>query len=107
MAVAVSAGGGEARWWSMRPAQNRKPATYRCPFCNGYLPALSEHVLIAPEGDSSRRRHAHTACVLAARRAGRLPTRDEWLAGEPRSGPRLRGWARRLARRFRPSAADR
>ena len=21
------------RWWSMRPAQNLKPATYRCPLC--------------------------------------------------------------------------
>ena len=62
------------RWWSMRPAQNLKPATYRCPLCDKYLPALSEHVLIAPEGDTSRRRHAHTACVLAARKAGRLPT---------------------------------
>ena len=25
-------------------------------------------MLITPEGDSARRRHAHTACVLAARR---------------------------------------
>ena len=43
-----------ARWWSLRRAQNRKPATYRCPFCGGYLPALSEHILISPEGDSER-----------------------------------------------------
>jgi hypothetical protein len=35
-------------------------------------------MLIVPEGDSSRRRHAHTGCVIAARRAGRLPSRDEW-----------------------------
>ncbi len=33
---------------------------------------------VVPEGDTRRRRHAHTACVLAARQAGRLPTRDEW-----------------------------
>jgi hypothetical protein len=72
------------RWWSMRRAQNRKPATYRCPLCGRHLPALSEHMLIAPEGDSSRRRHAHTDCVLAARKAGRLPTRDEWLKTQPR-----------------------
>ncbi len=80
------------RWWSMRRAQNRKPATYRCPFCGEYLPALSEHVLVAPEGDMGRRRHAHTECVLAERRAGRLPTREEWLAAQPRSptGPRHR-----------------
>jgi hypothetical protein len=81
----MSGDGGQARWWALRRAQNRKPATYRCPFCNGYLPALSEHVLIAPEGDASRRRHAHTKCVLAERRAGRLPTRDEWLAAQPGS----------------------
>jgi len=73
-----------ARWWSMRPAHSRKPATYRCPFCGKHLPALSEHVLIAPEGDSSRRRHAHMACVLRAREAGRLPTEEEWRRTQPR-----------------------
>lgn len=79
----------------MRPAQNRKPATYRCPFCDGHLPALSEHMLIAPEGDSSRRRHAHTACVLREREAGRLPLRDEWEQDQPRA-PSL--WRRLLAK---------
>lgn len=79
-------------WWAMRRAQSRKPATYRCPFCGGYLPALREHVLIAPEGDSSRRRHAHTECVLAERKAGRLPTQDEWRAAQPRSPSRFRRW---------------
>jgi hypothetical protein len=68
----------------MRPAQSRKPATYRCPLCDGHLPALSEHVLIAPEGDMDRRRHAHTECVIAARRAGRLPSQDEWRRSQPR-----------------------
>jgi hypothetical protein len=72
------------RWWVFRRAQNRKPATYTCPLCGGFLPALSEHMLIAPENDASRRRHAHTACVMAARKAGRMPTRDEWLR---RHGP--------------------
>src|SRR5438067_9549349 len=71
-----------ARWWTLRRAHNRKPATYTCPLCGRYLPALSEHALIAPEGDPSRRRHAHTACVAAARRAGRLPSRDEWRAAQ-------------------------
>src|SRR2546430_8236842 len=79
----------DARWWTIRRAQNRKPATYRCPLCGGFLPALSEHALIAPEGDTSRRRHAHTKCVLAARKAGRLPTRDEWLATQPRQPGRF------------------
>jgi hypothetical protein len=84
-----------ARWWTARRAQNRKPATYRCPFCGRHLPALTEHMLIAPEGDSSRRRHAHTDCVLAARRAGKLPTREEWLRSQPRPPSR---WRRALSR---------
>jgi hypothetical protein len=67
-----------ARWWEVRRAQNRKPATYRCPFCGEFLPALSEHMLVLPEGDPSRRRHAHTACAMREREAGRLPFRDEW-----------------------------
>ena len=66
-----------ARWYAVRPAANRKPATYRCPLCGGMLPALSEHMLLTPEGDPSRRRHAHSACVMAARRQGRLPLREE------------------------------
>lgn len=74
----------------MRPAQNLKPATYRCPLCGGHLPALSEHVLIWPEGDKSRRRHAHTECVLRAREAGGLPTEGEWRATQPRERPSLR-----------------
>jgi hypothetical protein len=91
-----------ADWWTVRRAQNRKPATYTCPFCGRFLPALSEHMLIAPEGDTSRRRHAHTACVMSARRAGRLPARDEWLrAQRPERQP---GALRRLLRRVRTGA---
>jgi hypothetical protein len=84
-----------APWWTVRRAANRKPSTYRCPLCGHLLPALSEHMLIAPEGDSARRRHAHTACVLRARAAGRLTLRDEWLRAQPR---RASLW-RRLLRR--------
>ena len=73
-----------ARWWAVRRAQSRKPATYRCPFCGRRLHAMSEHMLIAPEGDSERRRHAHTECVATARREGRLPTLDEWRRTQPR-----------------------
>ena len=75
----MSGAGGlaRARWYSVRPAANRKPATYRCPLCGELLPALSEHMLVLPEGDTSRRRHAHTKCVMAARRAGRLPLRED------------------------------
>jgi hypothetical protein len=66
-----------ARWYAIRRAANRKPATYRCPLCGGMLPALSEHMLVTPDGDSSRRRHAHSGCVMAARKQGRLPLREE------------------------------
>lgn len=77
-----------ARWWEARRAHNRKPATYTCPLCGELLPALSEHILLFPEGDHSRRRHAHTECVLRARREGRLPTRDEFeRAHAPVSAP--------------------
>jgi hypothetical protein len=91
----------QPRWWYVRRAQNLKPATYRCPLCGRHLPALSEHLLMYPEGDSSRRRHAHTECVLAARKAGKLPTREEWLKTQPR-GPSLRErFAARITRRDR------
>ena len=86
-----------ARWWTIRRAQNRKPSTYRCPFCNGFLPALSEHVLIAPEGDMGKRRHAHAECAVAARKAGRLPTQDEWRR---KSGLVRPGFFARLAGRL-------
>ena len=36
-------------------------------------------MLIAPEGDTRRRRHAHTECVLRARSRGQLPLREDWL----------------------------
>jgi hypothetical protein len=88
----------QPRWWTTRRAQNRKPATYRCPFCHRFLPALSEHVLVMPEGDASRRRHAHTACAVAERRAGRLPTHDEWRATQPREPGPLRRALDRLRR---------
>lgn len=90
--------GQKPRWWEIRPAQNRKPATYRCPLCGAHLPALSEHMLMFPEGDHSRRRHAHSACVMAARRAGRLRTRREWEAqhGPPREPGLLRRALRRI-----------
>jgi hypothetical protein len=87
-----------ARWYSVRPASNRKPATYRCPLCGGQLPALSEHMLLLPEGDSSRRRHAHADCVFEARRNERLPLREEI---EPRRFGFIARWRDRRARRAR------
>jgi hypothetical protein len=68
----------EARWWTVRPAANRKPTTYRCPICGHLLPALKPNALIAPEGDMRRRRHAHPECVVAARRRGEIVLEDEW-----------------------------
>ena len=79
------------RWWVVRPAQNRKPSTYRCPLCGNQLPSLQPHMLITPEGDASRRRHAHSDCVMDARKQGRLPTQAEWTkqtrAADPDSAP--------------------
>ncbi len=43
-------------------------------------------MLIAPEGDTRLRRHAHTDCVLTARKNGGLPSRDEWRAANPQPG---------------------
>ena len=73
-----------ADWWAIRRAQNRKPASYRCPLCGYQLHAMSPHVLIAPEGDTTRRRHAHPECVAAARAGGRMPSYDEWRKTQPR-----------------------
>lgn len=83
---------GDARWYSARPASSTKPATYRCPLCGRHLPALTAHLLVLPEGDAARRRHAHTACVVQARRAGRLPLRED-------VEPRRPGIIARLLRR--------
>jgi hypothetical protein len=52
-------------------------------------------MLIAPEGDTRRRRHAHTACVLAARKDGRLALREDWQRTQPRQPAR---WRRLLGR---------
>jgi hypothetical protein len=87
----------DARWYAVRRASNRKPATYRCPLCGRRFPALTEHLLILPEGDAARRRHAHTACVMRARAAGRLPLREE--VEPPRPGPLRRLLSRRWTRR--------
>jgi hypothetical protein len=52
-------------------------------------------MLIAPEGDTRRRRHAHTKCVLDARSRGQLLLKDEWQRSQPRR-PWL--WRRLLGR---------
>ena len=56
---------------------------------------MSEHVLIAPQNDAAERRHAHTECVLAARKAGTFKTYDDWREQQPR---RRSLWQRYLRR---------
>ena len=85
---------GAFRWWAIRSAQNLKPQTYICPLCDQQLHAMSEHVLLVPEGDASRRRHAHTDCAATARKAGTLPTIEEWRKTQA-SPPGLRNRLRR------------
>lgn len=85
-----------AAWYAARPASSTKPATYRCPICGRHLAAMSAHLLVLPEGDASRRRHAHTDCVVRARRTGRLPLREEV---EPRGPSLIARIAARLRRR--------
>jgi hypothetical protein len=46
-------------------------------------------------GVTRRRRHAHTDCVLAARKRGQLVLKDEWQRAQPRA-PSL--WRRLLGR---------
>ena len=76
----------------MRRAHSNRPATYRCLFCGGLLHAMSEHMVIAPEGDVEQRRHAHTHCIATEHQAGRLLTYDDWRKTQPR-----RRWFRRKA----------
>jgi hypothetical protein len=81
-----------ARWYAVRRAAGARVATYRCPLCGERFVAQAEHVLVTPEGQAARRRHAHTDCVVRARRAGRLPLREE-------VEPRRPGMLARLLRR--------
>lgn len=45
-----------ARWWTIRAAQNLKPATYRCPFCDELLPARDEWLRTQPTQPGPLRR---------------------------------------------------
>jgi hypothetical protein len=87
-----------ADWWELRRATNRKPATYTCPLCGKRLLAMTEHALIVPDGDASRRRHAHLECVAAARARGELPTRSEWKRAQRPPRESLRARVRRVFR---------
>jgi hypothetical protein len=81
----------------MRRASSRKPATYICPICGRRLTAMSEHALIAPEGDMERRRHAHVECVAAAR----LRSYDDWRRTQPRRPGLLARVSGRLTNYFK------
>jgi hypothetical protein len=52
-------------------------------------------MLVVPEDDATRRRHAHTSCVMRARDAGRLPLIEDDHA-------RPRSFLSRLLRRDSP-----
>ncbi|MDQ2969465.1 MAG: hypothetical protein M3R37_14280 [Actinomycetota bacterium] len=82
-------------WWAVRRAHSQKPATYTCPLCGHQLHAMSDHLLIAPEGDAGLRRHAHTDCVLAARKNGTFKTYDDWRKTQPRRRSLLQRYLRR------------
>ncbi len=55
-------------------------------------------MVIAPEGDANRRRHAHTECIAAARATGTFKTYDDWRKAQPRR--------RFLSRFFTPTRRD-
>jgi hypothetical protein len=84
-----------ANWWEARRTHSTKPATYRCPLCGRQLLALEDHMLLFPEGDHQRRRHAHTKCVLEARRNGGLLSHEEWRKTQP-PAPKRPGLLARL-----------
>ena len=87
-------------------------------FCDGLLHATSDHMLVVPEGDLSKRRHAHTECVVAERRA-RPAARPRRVAAvvaatvsarllrqpRPRAAGRRRSARHRLAVRHARNAA--
>lgn len=85
-----------ARWWEIRPAESRQAKTYTCPFCHGLFLAMEPNVLLSPEGDRQRRRHAHTACVARERQAGRLLTELEWKRANRPPRSERRPWWRRM-----------
>ena len=68
-----------AEWYSHPAGAEPEAGDVPCPLCGYQLHAMSDHVLIAPEGDTSRRRHAHLECVAAANLPGR-PARPGLLA---------------------------
>lgn len=88
----------DARWWTARRSRSLKARSYTCPLCGTQLHAMTDHVLIAPEGDLERRRHAHPACVQAERARGGLLLKDEWEARSG-AGPRRGLLGRLLGRR--------
>ena len=69
------------RWWSVRPAEEPQARDLYLPVLRP-VPARDQraHAGFCRRATRDAVRHAHTACALAARKAGRLPSRDEWLA---------------------------
>jgi hypothetical protein len=84
----------DAEWWDVRMARNPSGAIYTCPLCDGPVHSATEHMLVTPEGNSERRRHAHMDCVREAISTDRLTVRTQPEDQRPK-------WFRRARRRWR------
>ena len=67
----------DARWYAIRRAgrRSRRRTAARCAAATCRRSAST--CSWCPRATRSRRRHAHTKCVMRARKAGRLPLREE------------------------------
>lgn len=92
---------GATRWWELQPAQGQQAKVYTCPFCHARLLAMTPNTLLFPEGDHQRRRHAHTECVIRQRKAGGLPTREEWERAGRAEESATSSWLQSLLGLFR------
>ena len=83
------------------PCAGRRTASRRptaAPCAGATCPALSEHMLIVPEGDSARRRHAHTELRAGRAQAGAAPEPRRVAAhAAPPAEPVAAGRRRRCA----------
>jgi hypothetical protein len=77
------------------PGAQQEAGDVHLPALRAATHAMSEHVVIAPENDAERRRHAHAECVGRARKAGTFKTYDDWRATQPRQPSFLQRYLRR------------
>ena len=57
-----------ADWWTIRRRARTPSRQHRCPLCGYRLHAMSPHVLIAPEGDTTAAARTRRVCRRRARR---------------------------------------